>query len=51
MLGISAGKTCRLHVYIFVRKDQNYDKTDISLHCTEKVLKISAIQLETKHVT
>jgi hypothetical protein len=35
-------------VCIFVRKDQSYNKTDISLHCTEQVLEICAIQFETK---
>jgi hypothetical protein len=35
-------------VCIFVRKDQSYNKSGISLHCTEQVLEICAIQLETK---
>jgi hypothetical protein len=33
---------------IFVRKDQNYNKIDISFHCTEKALEICAIYLEAK---
>jgi hypothetical protein len=35
-------------VYIFVRKDQSYNKTHISLHCTEHVFEICAILLESK---
>jgi hypothetical protein len=35
-------------VYISVGENQSYNKTDISLHCTEQVLAIFAIQPETK---
>jgi hypothetical protein len=35
-------------VCIFVKEDQIYSKTDISLHCKEQVLEICAVQLETK---
>jgi hypothetical protein len=31
-----------------VKKDWSYNRTDTSLHCTEQVLEICAIQLETK---
>jgi hypothetical protein len=46
---------CRLKlqgggVCIFVRKDQCFNKTDISHHCKEQDLEICAIQLETKTV-
>jgi hypothetical protein len=44
---------CRLKlqrggVCIFVRKDQCFNKIDISHHCKEQDLEICAIQLETK---
>jgi hypothetical protein len=39
---------CWQNLHIFVRKDQSYNKTDISLHSTEQVLEICAILLETK---
>jgi hypothetical protein len=41
VVGVSAVQMAG--VYIFVRKDQSYNKTDISLRCTEQVLEICAI--------
>jgi exonuclease III len=35
-------------VCIFVRKDQCFDKIDISHHCKEQDLEICAVQLKTK---
>jgi hypothetical protein len=44
---------CRLNLQrggmcIFVKKDQCFNKIDISQHCKEQELEICAIQLETK---
>jgi hypothetical protein len=38
-------------LYIFVKKDQHFNKIDISHHCIEQDSKICAVKLETKHVT
>jgi hypothetical protein len=35
-------------VYIFVRKDQRFDKSNILFYCIEQISEICAIQLETR---
>jgi hypothetical protein len=35
-------------VCTFVRKDQSFNKIDISLHCAEQTMEVCAIELKTK---